>query len=222
MMISFKKLLIIPVLIAISATCFAQKKYVFVFLNNNPGKEELSQQQVDSLQKGHMANISRLAKEDKLLAAGPFEGGGGIFIMNTTSTEQARTWINTDPAISAGRYHIEVLPWTPRTGSVCQVNEKAEMVYYTFVRYNSNITKFNVQQAPLLFNRHDDYMKEIAKTGNVISEGYFDNSDGGTMIMKGDVGREVIMADPAVKNGILQPEIKTIWIGKGSFCESSD
>lgn len=214
------KVILILVLLISGLAGKAQDKYMFVFLNSNPDKEELTKAKTDSLQKGHMANIQRLAKENKLLVAGPFEGGGGIFILNTTMMNEAKEWINTDPAIKANRYRIEILPWTPRKGSVCKVGEETEMVFYTFIRYESHITKFNVQQAPEWFLKHDQYIKNIIKTGNTISEGVFDNSDGSTLIMKGQVDPEVILSDPAVKNGILKPVIKTLWVGKGSFCEN--
>ncbi|MBL6447407.1 hypothetical protein JMN32_13905 [Fulvivirga sp. 29W222] len=214
------KLILLLALITWVWNAHAQEKYMFVFLHSNPEKEVLSEQAMDSLQKGHMANIQRLSSEDKLLVAGPFEGGGGIFILNTNSISEAREWINTDPAIKAHRYRIEILPWTPRSGGICKVSEDTKMVFYTFIRYQSHITKFNVQQAPEWFLKHDRYSHEIVKTGNVISEGVFDNDDGSILIMKGEVEPEVIMSDPAVKNGILQPELKTIWVGKGSFCEN--
>lgn len=196
-----------------------EKEYVYVFLNTNPDKETLSKSKVDSLQAGHLANIQRLASEEKLLVAGPFEGGGGIFIMNTTSTKEAEKWIRTDPAIAANRYRIEILPWTPRVGGACLISTDAEFVIYTFVRYNTHITKFNVQDAPIHFKAHDDYIDKIIDAGNVVSEGVFANSDGGVMILRGDIEKEVIMNDPAVQNGIIQPEVKKIWVGKGSFCE---
>ncbi|MEP2773677.1 MAG: YciI family protein [Fulvivirga sp.] len=195
------------------------QEYVYVFLNTNPAKQELPKAKVDSLQKEHLANIQRLASEEKLLVAGPFEGGGGIFIMNTTSTKEAEQWIRTDPAIAANRYRIEILPWTPRVGGACLISTDAEFVTYTFVRYNTHITKFNVQDAPIHFKAHDDYIDEIIDAGNVVSEGVFANSDGGVMILRGDIEKAVIMNDPAVQNGIIQPEVKKIWVGKGSFCE---
>jgi len=200
-------------------TLQAQNKYTFVFLNSNPNKEVLPKKKVDSLQEGHLNNIGRLAREGKLLVAGPFDGGGGIFIMNTPLVKEAKSWINTDPAIAANRYRIEILPWTPRVGGACLADTDAEFATYTFIRYNTFITKFNVQQAPQHFKRHDDYIEEIAESGNVISEGVFANSDGGTMILKGDLDQELIMNDPAVQNGIIQPDIKKIWVAKGSFCE---
>lgn len=207
-------------MLVLSATATAQEKYMFVFLNSKPDKEVLPQRQVDSLQAGHMANIMRLASENKLIVAGPFEGGGGIFILNTESAKEASAWINTDPAIKANRYNIEILPWNVRHGGVCKVGEDAEFTTYTFIRYNTFITKFNVQQAPNLLRQHDVYLKELVRTGNVIVEGFFDNSDGGIMVMKGLIEDEVLLADPAVKNGIIQPDIKKIWVGKGSFCDN--
>ncbi len=215
------RLFITSVLVLLVFAAYGQieKSYVYIFLNTNPEKEELPKAKVDSLQKGHLANIQKLASEEKLLVAGPFEGGGGIFIMNTTSTKEAERWIRTDPAIAANRYRIEILPWTPRVGDACLVSTEAEFVTYTFVRYNTHITKFNVQDAPIHFKAHDDYIDEIVDAENVVSEGVFANSDGGVMILRGDIEKEVIMNDPAVRNGIIQPEIKKIWVGKGSFCE---
>ena len=93
--------------------------FLFVFLNTNPNKPELPKEQVDSLMAGHLANIERLAKEGKILAAGPFYGGGGIFVMATASRDTAWEWLKTDPGVRANRWIIELLPYTPRIGSVC-------------------------------------------------------------------------------------------------------
>src|SRR4051812_9113597 len=79
------------------------KKYTLVFLNINPSAEKLSKEASDKVMEGHMANINRLASEGKLLAAGPFEGGGGIFVLNTNSAEDVKNWLSTDPGIQAQR-----------------------------------------------------------------------------------------------------------------------
>lgn len=198
---------------------FAQEKYMFVFLNDNPAKEHLSKAEKDSIQGDHLASIQRMAFEDKLLLAGSLQGGGGIFVLNTQSAKEARKWLNEDPAVNAGRYYIEILPWNVRYGKLCQVEEEMQFATYTFIRYNTYITKFNVQQAPLLLRQHDVYLKQIIETGNVLIEGFFDNSDGGIMIMSGEVEDDVLLQDPSVKNGLVQPDPKRIWAEKGSFCE---
>src|SRR6186713_399170 len=113
-------------LVIFSLPLFAQQKqYTFVFLHKKENTE-LPKEQVDKIMEGHMANINRLAKEGKLLVAGPFEGGGGIFILNTTSSDEARQWLSTDPGIQANRWDVEVLPYKPRVGSVCLVKEPYE------------------------------------------------------------------------------------------------
>ncbi len=193
--------------------------YVFVFLNTKPDKKELPKEEVDKLMEGHLANITRLANEGKLLVAGPFNNGGGIFIFNSTSIAEVTEWLGTDPGIQAERWNIETLHYTPRHGGVCAVDADAKMVEYKFIRYTSNITKFNVQQGPKIFKAHDDYLKQIIATGNVITEGIFDNDDGGILIMMGDLNKEVIQNDPAVKEQFLLVGFKDLWVGKGSFCE---
>src|SRR3989339_527286 len=90
--------------------------YLFVFLNTNPNKPVLPKEQVDSIMAGHMANIGRLAKEGKLLIAGPFYDGGGIFVLATASKDTAWEWLRTDPGVRANRWNIELLPYHPRRG----------------------------------------------------------------------------------------------------------
>lgn len=216
-----KHFLVCLILLTISCCVFAQssRSYVFVFLHTRSDKAELPKEEVDKIMAGHMANINKMAKEGKLLAAGPFEGGGGIFIFNTTSIEDVTEWMKADPGIQANRWKLEKLLYTPRAGSVCAVKEPYEMSMYSFVRYIPNITKFNVHVAPETFGRHDEYLKEIKKTGNVIAEGTFGESEGGILIMKGKVQSEVIDNDPAVREGLLETWVKDLYVAKGSFCE---
>lgn len=195
------------------------QQYTFVFLNTRTDKAELPKEEVDKLMQGHMANITRLATEGKLIVAGPFDGGGGIFILNTTSIDEANTWLSTDPGIQANRWKLDVLPYQPRIGGVCVAKEPYEMVTYNFIRFRSNIHKETVGDYPVLLKRHDEYLKQLAKNGNIITEGIFDDPEGGILIMKGDIQPEVFENDPAVKGGTLLFEIKKLWVAKGAFCE---
>jgi uncharacterized protein YciI len=99
------------------------------------------------------------------------------------------------------------------------LKEPYEMVSYQFIRYTPNIAKFNIQEVPELFVKHDDYLKEFKRTGNVIMEGIFGDTEGGVLVMKGDLDSAVIERDPAVQQGLLQFEIKKLWIAKGAFGE---
>jgi uncharacterized protein YciI len=203
----------------IKLSAHAQYNRIFVFLNKRTDKAELPKEQVDKLMEGHMANINRLAKEGKLVAAGPFDGGGGIFIFNSSSIEEVKRWLATDPGVQADRWKIEMLPFQFRLGKDMTLKEPYEMVSYQFIRYTPNIAKFNIQEVPELFVKHDDYLKEIKRTGNAIMEGIFSDTEGGVLVMKGDLDSAVIERDPAVQQGLLQFEIKKLWIAKGAFGE---
>ena len=214
------KTFFVSLLLSISTLSFAQSnKFTFVFLNHKTDKAELSKEEVDKIMEGHMANINKMAKEGKLIAAGPFEGGGGIFIFKSTSVEEVNEWISEDPGIKAKRWNIEILPFTIRAGSVCGVKEPYEMTMYNFVRYNTNLNKFTIGDAPLTFKKHDEYLKTMEKTGNVIAEGIFGERDGSILIMNGDLQKEVIELDPAVQEGLLELDFKQLYIAKGAFCE---
>jgi len=194
--------------------------FTFVFLNSKPDKQELPTEEVKKIMDGHMANINRLAQEGKLIVAGPFEGGGGIFILNTTSIEESKTWLSTDPGVQANRWNVEFFPYYPRTGSACAVGENYEMTNYHFVRFTAQVTKSTTGNYPDILKRHDDYIREqFSKTGNVIAEGIFGAYDGGILILKGELQKEIIEADPGVQEALLQFDIKKLWVAKGSFCE---
>jgi uncharacterized protein YciI len=196
------------------------KSYVFVFLNKKDNSNSgLDKAAVDKLMEGHMANLNRLAKEGKLLAAGPFDGGGGLFIFNTTSIDEAREWLSTDPGVQAKRWDVEIYDYTPRVGGICKVSEPYEMTNYSFIRFSAQVSKFTASTYPQIIKKHDDYLKQLVNTGNVVTEAIFGPNDGGVLVMKGDVQKSVFEQDPGVQEGLIDLTIKKLFIAKGSFCE---
>lgn len=70
--------------------------------------------ETEEIQKGHMANINKLAEMKKLVAAGPFGDNGrlrGIFVFRVGSLEEAKALTATDPAVQAGRLAMDIHPW---------------------------------------------------------------------------------------------------------------
>ena len=92
-------------------------KYYFVELITNPDRPDLPKVEIDSIQAAHMANMGVMAKRGELMLADPFEGGGGIFILNVKSMEEAKALTDKDPAISAGRLTAKIRPWYTTKGS---------------------------------------------------------------------------------------------------------
>jgi uncharacterized protein YciI len=93
-----RNLLVISLLLVFMAANAQSKIYILVFLHKKTDASQIVKDSVERLMKGHLTNIERMAKEGKLLAAGPFEGGGGLFILNTASKDEAGEWLKTDLA----------------------------------------------------------------------------------------------------------------------------
>jgi uncharacterized protein YciI len=205
--------------VLLSFSVASQDKFTFVFLHKRSDLPTLPKDQVDKIMEGHMANINRLAKEGKLIAAGPFDGGGGIFIFKSGSTSEVKEWISTDPGVQAQRWNIEMLPYQPVIGGVCAVGEPYEMVSYHFIHFKPNVMKFNVSDGEETVKKQSEFIRSLAKSGNVVTYGIFGGLDGGILIMKGELQQEVVLQDPSVAAGLYEPEFKKLWIAKGAFCE---
>ena len=190
-----------------------------LFLNKKVDKEELPEEQVKKIMDGHMANINRLAKEGKLLAAGPFEGGGGIFIFKSISKDEVNDWLSTDPGVQAKRWDVEVFKYTPRIGSVCAVGESYEMTNYWFVRYSVQAALSSMAMMEKALELHQEYIAHWASEGSVIAEGMLDEEVGSILVLKNEPTVEMLKNDPAVKSATLNTDLKKLFIAGGSFCE---
>lgn len=90
------------------------KSYVLVILTS--GTADIKDKKItDSLFNGHMNNINLMAKEGRLAVAGPFGkndlGYRGIFILNSSSIDEAKTMVAADPAVKAGLLNAVYLNW---------------------------------------------------------------------------------------------------------------
>ncbi|MFK7950034.1 MAG: YciI family protein [Saprospiraceae bacterium] len=109
---------------ALEADKYGMKQYVMAFLKKGPNRDLDSTAAVE-LQKAHMNNISRLAKEGKLVLAGPFIDDGdvrGIYIFDVKTIAEAKKLTETDPAIKAGSLTMELRPWYG-SAALLKINE---------------------------------------------------------------------------------------------------
>ncbi|OIQ21159.1 MAG: hypothetical protein BM557_04495 [Flavobacterium sp. MedPE-SWcel] len=110
---------------------YGMKTYVFVILKTGSVKID-DKAKVNELFTGHMANIDKLAKEDKLVIAGPFykneNNYRGLFIFNVKTLEEAEKLLSTDPAVSAQLLEAEMYKWygSAALGEYLEVHEKIE------------------------------------------------------------------------------------------------
>ncbi len=194
---------------------------VFVFLHVNPNKPIISQDSVDILMKGHFKNIANLGIQGKLINAGPFEGGGGVFVMNTASVDSVHKWLQTDAAVKANRWLIEMYPFTTTEGGSCVVGAGYEMIKYSFVRYSPSNEianyKSNVNEAKEVSMKK--LVSDLKAGGNLLMAGYFASNEGGVLVLKEAFSTNKIKSSEAANLGAISFEFKELWIAKGSFCE---
>jgi uncharacterized protein YciI len=88
--------------------------YVLVILKTAP-KRMPDGKGRDAMFAGHFANIERLAKEGKLVLAGPFgdapEHWRGLFLFAVPDVAEAKRLTATDPVIRSGEMIAEYHPW---------------------------------------------------------------------------------------------------------------
>ncbi len=98
---------------SLGADDYGMKRYVLVILRT--GQVAVTDKNLrDSLFRGHMKNIQRLADDGKLILAGPFvkeESFRGLFILNVATKEEAKSLVLTDPAVAAGIFDYDLLQW---------------------------------------------------------------------------------------------------------------
>jgi uncharacterized protein YciI len=99
---------------SLGADDYGMKSYVLVILKTGSNKID-DKVVTDSLFRGHMATINKLAKEGKLVIAGPMQKNDrnyrGIYILNVKTIEEANELLLTDPAIKAKLLDTEIFQW---------------------------------------------------------------------------------------------------------------
>ena len=98
---------------SLGADEYGMKMYTMVILKSGPVKIE-DKVVRDSIFRGHMNNIGRMAKMGKLVMAGPFETNDlkyrGIYIFNAT-LDETKQLVLSDPAVKAKVLDTEIFQW---------------------------------------------------------------------------------------------------------------
>lgn len=72
------------------------------------------------IQKAHLSNMDRLAKEGFIVMAGPMgydRDLRGILIIDAKDSASVATMVKTDSAVITGRLRFEIHPWWTQTGT---------------------------------------------------------------------------------------------------------
>ena len=99
-------------------------RYTITLLILRPDAPRLADDALSTLQDEHMSHLADLHEAGHLLAAGPLLGANdrafrGLSIWRA-DPDQVRDLIEKypDPAVTAGRFRVEVLPWMVPSGAM--------------------------------------------------------------------------------------------------------
>jgi uncharacterized protein YciI len=99
---------------SLGADPYGMRQYYFVILKTGANQDEDNEKKGTAF-KGHMDNITHLAKEGKLIIAGPLGTNDkqyrGIFIFAVKTKEEAELLVKSDPAVAAHYLDYELYPW---------------------------------------------------------------------------------------------------------------
>lgn len=128
MRIMKKTIIVLIALIAFNQTSFSQKdsaskkpeekikQFWLVMIKTGPKDKEITDTaERKKIFAGHLSNMERLYNEGILKVAGPFGKNDltwrGLFIFDCKTREDAENYVKTDPAIAAGVFIVDIVPW---------------------------------------------------------------------------------------------------------------
>ena len=204
----------------------SQENLFFVFLNSNPDRETLSETESVELQKAHLANIDSLYAQGKLTAAGPFDGGGGIFILVAKDSVQAEKLLHSDPAIEANRFQLEYFPFRIGTGGTCRYNEPVKMKSFTFLRWTlKDKEKLDEVISTRLTIKQNDFYTETHLRDSILIAGTFEKANQGIMVLhlSSEAEAKLLMETSPIHNsGKFDYTVQKLWTAEGTFCRKEE
>src|SRR6185295_3946309 len=117
-------------------------QFQMAILKKGPNWEATKAEERNAILKQHLGNVISMLDSGKAVIAGPFgddTGLAGIFILRSTSPEEAKTWVDNDPAVKAGLFVAEMHPWwSEDIFRKTQMPMKMSTVYLGFLKKGPN------------------------------------------------------------------------------------
>jgi uncharacterized protein YciI len=197
--------------------------YQLVLLFRPADAPQLDPEAAQKLQEAHMANIRRLAKEGKLVLAGPFLDDTplrGIFVLKTESPVAAKHWTSTDPAIQRNRLAPEFHIWIQPISTFSTPPESNPMENYALVIYDKAENFQWGNGSDPVFQRHIEYITKQRESGKLAAGAPFRDGSGKSMELlifatSLEEAAQIVAQDPLVVAGTVKPKVHPWMTQKG-------
>ena len=222
-------LLLILVLTSFSIAQEPQHKLVqfqMAIMKKGPAWVSAKEQERNQIRQQHLANVLSLLDSGKAVITGPFDDDtdlAGIFILRASSTAEAKSWVDADPAVKAGLMVPEMHPWWSedvfkKANSPLKLNP----VYFAFLKRGPNRKEGDDKNPEIqeLQKAHIANIQRLAAMKKLLVAGPFgDNGDlrGIFVFRVGSLeeAQSLCATDPMVKAGRLVVELHPWQIPEG-------
>jgi len=183
----------------------------------NPGKNAPQVQQ-------HVDYVQSLLSSGKAVIAGAIKDDTnfvGVYIFRTKSAEEAKSWLDADPAVSTGHVITELHPWwSEDVMKKTATPTKLTTAYLAFLVRGDKWTPEKTPQTEEIQAGHMANIHRLAAMKKLVVAGPFgdDGTLRGIFVFKVDTleeARALTLTDPAVKAGRLALDLHPWLVPEG-------
>jgi uncharacterized protein YciI len=201
-------------------------QFQMAIMKKGPKWDSTKEQERNQIVQQHLANVLSLLESGKAVITGPFGDDtdlAGIFILRASSTAEAKSWVDDDPAVKAGFMVPEMHPWSSED-IFKKLNSplKLNTVYFAFLKRGPNRKEGDDKNPEIqeLQKAHIANIQRLAAMKKLIAAGPFgDNGDlRGIFVLRVaslKEAQDLCATDPMVKSGRLVVELHPWRIPEG-------
>ena len=202
-------------------------QFHMALLKKGPKWETTAAAERSRILEQHLANVLSMLDSGKAVISGPMRDDTdlvGIFILRAQSAEEAKTWVDADPAVKSGLFAAEMHPWWSedifKKANTSPL--KLETVYLGFLKKGLNRKDGDdkVPEIQELQKAHIANIERLAKLGKLVVAGPFGDDGNLRGIFVFRVGslaeaQELCATDPMIKIDRLRVELHPWNVPKG-------
>ena len=201
-------------------------QFQMAIMKKGPAWASTKEPERNQIRQQHLANVLSLLESGKAVITGPFGDDtdlAGIFILRASSTAEAKSWVDGDPAVKAGLMVPEMHAWwSEDVFKKANLPLKLNTVYLAFLKRGPNRKEGDDKNPEIqeLQKAHIANIQRLAAMKKIVAAGPFgDNGDlrGIFVFRVGSLqeAQSLCATDPMVKVGRLVAELHPWQIPEG-------
>lgn len=199
-------------------------QFHMAILKKGPKWSATRTKETEQMHQAHMEYALSLLESGKAIAAGPLTDDGeirGIYIFRAPSAEEAKAWVNADPAVTSGHLIAEMHPWWSED-VMRKASSPTKMItaYLAFLVRGPQWTPEKTPATEELQKAHLANILRLAEMKKLVVAGPF-GDDGqlrGIFVFRVDTlaeAKALTETDPAVKAGRLTLDLHPWQVPEG-------